>query len=78
MEEKVDDEAEEFDEDEPDLVPEGGAHLGRYVGARDKDYEEYYGEEDAYEGKAGHEKAHKAGAVQEHYEKQEEGKGMER
>ncbi|GFX76255.1 uncharacterized protein TNCV_4036561 [Trichonephila clavipes] len=72
-EEKVEEEADELDEegDEEDLVQEGGAHLGRYVGARDRDYDEHYGEEDAYEGKAGHEKAHKAGAEHSHYEKQE-------
>ncbi|GBO29601.1 hypothetical protein AVEN_26793-1, partial [Araneus ventricosus] len=74
VEEKVEEEPEGLDEEgesEEDLVQEGGAHLGRYVGARDKDYDEYYGEEDAYEGKAGHEKAHKAGAVHDHYEHEE-------
>ncbi|GIX68097.1 uncharacterized protein CDAR_197171 [Caerostris darwini] len=75
VEESVEEDPEEFEEgeSEEDLVQEGGAHHGRYLGAADKDYEGYYGDEDAYEGKAGHEKAHKKGAVVSHHEKQESG-----
>lgn len=69
------DSAEELQEgSEEDLVQEGGAHHGRYVGGRGKDYDEYYGEEDEYDGKAGHEKAHKAGASHSHHDHHEESK----
>lgn len=71
-EEKID-ESEELEAEEDDLEPEGGAHLGRYIGAGERDYDEYHGEEEAYLGKAGHEKAHKAGGAHSHYEKHEDG-----
>ena len=72
VEEKID-ESEELEAEEDDLEPEGGAHLGRYIGAGERDYDEYHGEEEAYQGKAGHEKAHKAGGAHSHFEKHEEG-----
>lgn len=69
------DESEELDaEEEEDLESEGGAHVGRYIGGGDRDYDEYHGEEEAYEGKAGHEKAHKAGGVHSHHEHHDDGK----
>ncbi|XP_035229548.1 histidine-rich glycoprotein-like [Stegodyphus dumicola] len=74
VEEKVEEYEDDLEEaEDQDLVPEGGAHLGRYVGGRDRDYEEHYGEEEGYEGKAGHEKAHKAGGVHSYDEHHEQG-----